>query len=153
MESPLPREILDNIEETKKEILRFLFLYPYATQADNERAWNALTKLAEFSFEKGKEKASSSPSRSHGNPSKSRSSSGGAEVEEFVEAIGRICTKAGLMAIYTSAPIPEASDLVVYTEPAMLNEILRIRFVPGEDIPRMVRADLKLLEKWERGEM
>jgi len=70
------------------------------------------------------------------------------KVEDFVELIGQIAQRAGLTALYTPGPKPDMHDLVIYLEPEMVNELLRIRYVRGELEPRYIAINRKVWDRW-----
>jgi len=74
-------------------------------------------------------------------------------VDEFISLIGEIAAKAGLTTIYTTGPGPRDTDFVVYLEPELVNELLRVRYIPGEKFPKKIFIDRKvrrmLEEMWE----
>lgn len=73
-------------------------------------------------------------------------------IEDFLELVGQIASRAGLTAIFTSGPTPETSDFVIYLEPELVNELVRVRYVRGEKLPRLIEINPKtrrmLEERW-----
>jgi len=71
-----------------------------------------------------------------------------AKVEDFAELVGQMAQKAGLTAIYTPGPEPDTHDLVIYLEPEKVNELLRIRYVLGADVPRRIIINREVWTRW-----
>jgi hypothetical protein len=50
------------------------------------------------------------------------------KAKNLIDALTLLSHKAGYTTLFTSAPEPENTDFVVFQEPELVNEVLRVRY-------------------------